>query len=365
MTRTREFTDGSKIYYTATAGTEVTVKAGSPTKPRETTKSFPDVAAALKWVESQERSRLRKGFYLATDASAVAAGEPWLLFSVETTYTGALPVAVDGGVIYTGRSDAAAHELLAIHPGEQPELSVVTATPSLIHDLAPHATGVLAQIGQQIWRYDTDAAELSQLTDQEHKLTVLSVCGDRAVWREGDNLRVVALPSGDTVWSQPLELEPYGGHTTVLSVVLTDTHLVVATRPNELVVHDLTTDAAATITGVACAESLAVVGDVVIVCDQYSHTQSTPRLRGFTMATGEEVAVTQPYRDGLVDLAVSPAGRLAMSSGDHVEVLDAGDATPDSRFRPDQTGRRARITWYDEDSLVVRSDSGAVGIYRV
>lgn len=350
-------------YRTALDDATVTVTSGRPGRERTSSKTFEDRYKAIDWAEAQERARLRKGFRLDAPPETVPVGSPFLQQACGKSYTGMLPVTATPSAILTTFHDDA--DLLISLDRGAAEPRLVARSRSLIRDLAPTGQGLLALADHVVCRVEASGDLVPLTSSPSQPCGVLAVAAGRALWFNDGRLELTDLATGTLEWRRAVAPELYDGHTDLLTVALSSTHLAFAARSGEVVIRSLADGTEVSLEGIDFPNRMAFWGDFLVVHDLYG--KGLAPVGVYSTSTGEPAGWWLPP-EGVANyrFAVSPGGsRLAVGSHCWVTCYRLGQPAAELTFRIDHAVRGAGLAWDGEDALLARVDAGFIAAYRV
>ena len=344
-------------------GSEVLVRTTGK-RSRESTKSFPDTEAAVRWAVGEEWKQLKKGLILV--APEVGPGEPQLHRFMGREYTGALAAAEVDGQFLTNVYEGSADALVRVAADGAVASSV--SLPGLLWQVRPLADSVVVRVDHGIWTVTGDDV-LPFSTIGAAVAAVLATAGDRVVvYQEPD---LVVFDAGAEALRVPATPQTYGGHTPVLAAALSGEgdRLVYSTTPGELVqvsvpagVELARLDPGPGEPEFQIAKQLSYAGEVVLVVEMYG--RNTVHAFDADTLTRRDWAELGDLRS--FSLAVSPdATRVAVAAGSWLLILDAKTGSELATIPLEHVVKGSSVAWDSDHRLTVRTDYGCLSVYRV
>ena len=225
-------------------GGDVTVVTGGKTR----TRSFGTADEAREKASSDTWTKLKAGFVYADPASVPesgAASEP-AEFPTPTADPGPRPAVLlrHAGKGFSWLGDAAlcaseedeaffavsmiggANLVRRIDPdGTLTEVAELPAG-RMVRSLSWYGDHLYADVDGQIMRIDPANADVENLTDVPFLLGgSLRLAENLGVWHDGQDVGVTNLDTGDAVWRRPVETGQWQGHTPMLAMAVSTTHV--------------------------------------------------------------------------------------------------------------------------------------------
>lgn len=110
----------------------------------------------------------------------------------------------------------------------------------MVRSMSWCAGGLYADVDGQIHRIDADSGQVAELTDVRFLFGgSLRLAGSLAVWHDGQDVVVTDLVSGARVWRHPVEAGQWEGHTPMLAMAVSSTHVAWTIDAEEIHVVEL------------------------------------------------------------------------------------------------------------------------------
>lgn len=351
-------------------GVKATIRSGGPGKQKAREKLFDSDADALRYLQKEEASRLKKGWTLA-EANA-GAGEPVMQrFLSGDGYTGALPIAACDGRLICGRYNEAGFDTLYEIGSDGVTLNAIEGPPGrLIWDIRTVSSPdiMLLRADHEIVSWSREAGTFAVLAPHNSApASALATSGPLAAWYEEQDVVVTDLASGRVLFRHPMPAEQYGGHSYQMCLALSDDGATLAccSRPGAISLFDLKTgNAAGEISGeFSMIEQMAFAANDswLIAQEQYGAW----RLRCFDVQGKAAVPHWPDIEVSPGTFALSATGSaLAVANRTEIEVFDLPQMRSSVRFRLDHAVKNCSLVFMD-DRLGVVTDLGFVALYSL
>lgn len=208
-------------------------------KPR--TRSFASAAEAQAKATAEIWAKLKAGFVYA-DAASVDAVVMLGHAGKGVSWLGAAAVCAseDDESFYAVSTIGGENLVRRIDPdGSLTEVASL-GSGRLVRSMSWHAGQLYADVDGQVHRIDADSGQVAELTDVRFLLGgSLRLAGSLAVWHDGQDVVVTDLDSGARVWRRSVEAGQWEGHTPMLAMAVSSTHVAWSVDAEEIHVVEL------------------------------------------------------------------------------------------------------------------------------
>ena len=194
-------------------------------KPR--TRSFASAAEAQAKATAETWTKLKAGFVYADAAS----GDAMVLLrhaGKGVVWLGAAAVCAseDDESFYAVSTIRGENLVRRIDPdGSLTEIASLGSC-RMVRSMSWCAGQLYADVDGQIHRIDADSGQVAELSDVRFLLGgSLRLAGSLAVWHDGQDVVVTDLDSGARVWRRSVEAGQWEGHTPMLAMAVSSTHV--------------------------------------------------------------------------------------------------------------------------------------------